>query len=388
MKKINILFVGNLIVGGAELYLDRLIRTLDRQKFHVTVALLSRYGLKDDMPRDVDLIQVTDNPSSLRTAWKNWVIIFRLADMIRTRNIDIVHTNHLGINSLYAQIAAKILRLPTVETLQHAYNARSRTDDLFIKNSLAHAIRNRLVDRFVAMGEVLFKEVNTLWKIPVPKLFLNKMGVDIERFTPKGTDQRRQLLISIGVEPSCTVLGFIGSPRPVKGLSKVLMLMHHLKFHRHNIMLMVVGIESGHEDYEKQVRNLGIESHVIFCGLRTDMPYVISGMDWYIQATDGPSLGNTTLECMACGKPIATFYASAHEKNLASETCREGINGTLLNLNDVSSEAKRFAHLLQDEEQSHAMGRHSREIVKMEYSQSIHAIRMGQLYELLYKSKC
>lgn len=383
MEKYRILYLSNVMFAGAELYTVRLLHGLDRKKFKPFLAMTTPLRLPELIPKDVKYINVAIGNSTLRTAWKNCLIIPRLYRFIRRYEIDLVSTQNQGINSLYAQAAARLGGIPAVETLQHSYDVRSRTDDFLIRNFWARFIRNSLVDCFVSLGKYLREEQYQLWNVPQEKLFVNNMGVDIKEISPLGEESRLRVFKEFGLSNDNIILGFIGRPHPVKGLSKVFSLMSKLKNIIPEIRLLAVGVNIDDLNYKKEVENSNIKENVVFCGPRKDVPRLISAMDMYIQAGDGPVLGNTTLECLAGGKPNGTIIHSKEDKKKARETVIEGENGILIDFNDLENEIPRLAALLQDKQLLATMGERSRRLAEENFGQQEHVRNMERLYESL-----
>jgi teichuronic acid biosynthesis glycosyltransferase TuaC len=92
-----------------------------------------------------------------------------------------------------------------------------------------------------------------------------------------------------------------------------------------NIFYIIVGGTSVEGDWEpklrKMVRDLGLESNVLFSGMRPhdELFKWLSASDVFCLATSNEGWANVFLEAMACGLPVVTTRVGGNEEVISSE---------------------------------------------------------------------
>lgn len=387
IKKYKILHViGTLNIGGAERYLVRLTNSLDRRSFKQWIVHTDGDLIKDQITNDdVEIIKLQERKATAKNPI-DWLNIFKFYKLIKILNIDLVNTHSAGIFCITAWIAAKLLQIPVVHIIQHVYAVRSRTEDFMIKIPGIRHLLYSLVDRYVALSKYMKNEFIDLWKIPPQKIYLNPLGIDLNEFRPSIVN-RMKLKQELHIEPEAPIIGVVARLSPVKGVHKAINILPEVKKEIPNIKLIIVGDGPMRNKYEKLVSDLGLKQSVIFTGFRQDVPQLMDIFDIYLQTTNAPLMGNTTLEAMAVGKPIAIIVQNEAEEAMARETVIEGYNGVLIHLNHPEATIK-LVRLLKDKETLDKMGNASRKLAEERFDLHLHVKNMERLYsDLIWSSK-
>ena len=77
-----------------------------------------------------------------------------------------------------------------------------------------------------------------------------------------------------------------------------------LQHSRRDMVLLICGAGSMQPQVEAQVRELGLESHVRFLGIRHDIPQVMNAADAYVLSSDTEGLPMVLLQASASALPI------------------------------------------------------------------------------------
>jgi glycosyltransferase involved in cell wall biosynthesis len=102
---------------------------------------------------------------------------------------------------------------------------------------------------------------------------------------------------------------------------------------------------------EKHAKDLGLESHVIFTGFRTDVHEILPEIDITVLPSLSEGLSNALLESMAAGVPtIATRVGGT------PEAVEDGVTGLLVPPRDPGSLAQAMALLLENPELARRFG--------------------------------
>ncbi len=377
--------IGALNVGGAEKYLARLANSLDREKFNLWIVHTNGDSIVRELSENVKVIKLQERKATAMNPL-DWLNVVRFRRLMRNLNIDLVNTHGAGIFCIAAWIAAKSLKIPVVHTIQHVYAVRSKTEDLTIKiPGLRHFLYS-LVDIYIAFCVYMKNEFVNLWKIPPQKIYLNPLGVDLNKFKPL-PETKIKLRQELSIESDAPIIGVVARLSPVKGVHKGIRILSRIREEIPNVKLIIVGDGPMKGEYEKLVTDLNLRKNVVFTGFRNDIPHLMNIFDIYLQTTDAPLLGNTTLEAMAVGKPIVTIVQNKVEEAMARETVIEGYNGILIPLNHPEA-VTRLIKLLKDKKTLDEMGKASRRLAEEKFDWNLHVENMEKLYmDLIYASR-
>jgi len=367
-------------MGGAERYLVRLVNRLDRRCFESWIVYTNGDVVKKELAQDVGIIKLQEEKATARNPfdWLNIIKFYRLMKELKT---DLVHTQGAGIFCIAAWIAAKLLRIPVVHTIQHTYAARSRTEDITIKTPGLRNFLYSLVDAHIAGCEYMKREFIGLWKIPPQRVYLDPIGIDLNQFKPLAeTVAKKKLREELGIESDVLIIGVVARLCSVKGVHKAMSILPRVKKEIPKIKLVIVGDGPMRKDYEKLVDALDLRRNVLFTGLRTDVSQLMNMFDVYLQTTDAPLIGFTTLEAMATGKPLVTLVQNKEEEDMARETVVEGGNGILIPLGDQEA-VTRLVKLLKNKRVLNEMGESSRKLAEQKFDLRLHIQNMESLYE-------
>jgi glycosyltransferase involved in cell wall biosynthesis len=307
---------------------------------------------------------------------------------MRILKIDLVNTHGAGIFCITTWMAAKLLKIPVVHTIQHTYAIKSMTENLTVKiPGLRHFLYS-LVNTHIALCNYTKNEFINLWRIPPRKIYLNPVGVELREFKPfMETETKIKLKQELSIELDAPIIGIVARLSPVKGVHKAIHILPRIKEEIPNVKLVIIGDGSMRKEYEKLADNLHLRQNIIFTGFRSDIPQLMNIFDIYLQTTDSPLIGNTTLEAMATGKPIATIVQNKTEEAMARETLIEGYNGILIPLNH-SEAATKLGRLLKDKQTLDKMGKASRKLAEEKFNLQLHVKNMERLYrDLICSSK-
>ncbi|HET8701920.1 MAG TPA: glycosyltransferase, partial [Nitrococcus sp.] len=108
-------------------------------------------------------------------------------------------------------------------------------------------------------------------------------------------------------------------------------------------------------------RNL--DSHVRFEGFRNDLPRILPCLDLLVHPARMEGLGVALLQAAACGLPIVAGRAGG-----IPEIVRDGVNGLLVEPDDVPALAQALGRLCDDAALRRAFGESGREIALQEFS--------------------
>ena len=106
-------------------------------------------------------------------------------------------------------------------------------------------------------------------------------GVDIESLRKRKVD-RIQKRREIGVENECSLIVTAGRLVPVKGHAYLISAIAQVITEIPNIRLVFLGDGELRGELSGQVKTLGLGKHVLFLGMRNDVPEIISCSDLFV----------------------------------------------------------------------------------------------------------
>lgn len=132
-------------------------------------------------------------------------------------------------------------------------------------------------------------------------------GVSTERFSDCSlADVKARAKIDFGLQPMDTVLLFVGMNFEVKRLALVMEAMQALGtdvLGRNRLKLLVIG-KGDIGRYGRLAAHLGIQNHIRFAGVQTDMAHGYAAGDVLVMPSRMDTFGLVVLEAMAAGLPV------------------------------------------------------------------------------------
>lgn len=133
--------------------------------------------------------------------------------------------------------------------------------------------------------------------------------------------------------------------------------------------VIVGGISPKHKRFTQQLRDkviaAGLSERIIFTGEQdfADIPKIFSSLSLVVALSENEGFGLTVLEAMSSGAAVLASEAGAWP-----EVIRQGIDGYVVPVNDLSAVKEKMAILLSDENKLTQMGQSGRQRVLEHYS--------------------
>lgn len=106
---------------------------------------------------------------------------------------------------------------------------------------------------------------------------------------------------------------------------------------------LIIGEGELHHALEHQVKQLGLERHVLLTGHRSDAMALVKSLDIFVVSSVTEGLGTAVLEAMACRRPVVATRAGG-----IPETIVDGQTGLLVPPQDEAALADAIVRLLRD----------------------------------------
>lgn len=350
--------VPTLMCGGTENQFMTLGRMLDRSRFDVGFACLRRWGPFVEELRQLGIplqeYQVTTFRSVHALTQQA-----RLARQISRGRIDIVHAYNFYGN-VFAIPPARLMAPVVIASI------RDRSPYLTSMQKRVQRYACQFADRILVNAEAVKDWLIKDEGYDPANIVVIRNGVDLARFAeaPAGDRLRREL----GIAAEARLVVLVSRLARLKGIEQFLQAAAALKPRYPDVRFLIVGETSPPDPaYLEQLhalsRSLGVAEVVIFTGLRSDVPSVLSAADVAVMPSLNEALSNVLLESMAAGVPVvATRVGGTPEALIDGET------GLLVPPGDAGAIAGAVSRLLDDRELARRLGCAARRLMAAQFS--------------------
>lgn len=310
MKRL-LCIISGMDTGGAETFLMKILRNIDRTKYQMDFCVnVEKECFYDaEIKRLGGTIYFVPAKSFGVKEFK-----LKLADLIRSKRYEYV----LRITSNAAGFMDLKIAKKAGAKICSARSSNS-SDGVSFKVKLIHYISRCIYQKYVdvkfAPSDLAAEYTFGKKAIKNGKVSFLHNAVDLGVYHYYD-DTRNDLRKEFGLENK-TVIGHIGRFMQQKNHSFLLDVFNEIRKKNTNAVLMLVG---GNGDLEQQIKEkidrLGIEDSVIFTGVRSDVPQLLSAMDVFVMPSFYEGMPNTVIEAQATGLPCVIADTITKEANI------------------------------------------------------------------------
>jgi UDP-glucose:(heptosyl)LPS alpha-1,3-glucosyltransferase len=297
--------------GGAELYLQRLLKALARagHEPHLFAESWDGEGRMDGV--QFHAVKVGGDRAVRATRFADAVAV-----ELTKHSFDVVFSLERTHGQDVYRAGDGVHRVWLERRRQYAPWWRR----LFLRNGGFHRRMMQLEARtfdpvntrhIIVNSEMVRREILEHFQFPGNRIHLVRNGIDLDRY---GRGQRSATRERFGIKPDDTLLLFVGSGWERKGLRFVLRAYHWLKAPR--VRLLVVG---------KGKPPLAVPDGVIFAGPMSDVENAYAAADLMVFLPIYEPSSNVVAEALASDLPVVTSSL-----NGASEIINPRKNGTII----------------------------------------------------------
>jgi glycosyltransferase involved in cell wall biosynthesis len=174
---------------------------------------------------------------------------------------------------------------------------------------------------------------------------------------------------------------------PSKGLEHFLQAAAIITAARPDVRYLIVGeAEPRDQEYRNALvayaARLGLERHVVFTGLRLDVPEVLSEIAVSVLPSLSEGLSNVLLESMASGVPVVATWVGGNP-----EAVEDGVTGILVPPREPGALARSIQRILDDRELAARFSGAGRQRVAERFAIDAVIRQTQRLYERLLEEK-
>lgn len=213
---------------------------------------------------------------------------------------DAVHV-HLGYRGAVALLCAKCCGVRTRIVHAHiAYEEESIKQKCIRK--VFTVLTKGLATHLAACGVDAAKWVWGKNVYNAGKVKIHNNAIDTQRFRFR-EDVRRKKRNELGVADSTLVVGHVGRISLQKNQPRLVDIFAQIQKKNPDSKLFIVGRGDSEEELRHKVRDLGLEKHVVFLGVRSDVHELLNAFDVFVFPSLFEGLPFTLIETQCNGLP-------------------------------------------------------------------------------------
>jgi len=249
---------------------------------------------------------------------------FRLLNLIKTENVDLVHAHLLG-SILSCSLVCWLLRVPLVATFHGQVD---------VSPNERHAAIKRLIIRFgvskmVAVSKALSRYIESIGLGKSGRVITIYNGVDVNNYL---NNKKNYLRPALSISPESLLVGCLGNIRPAKNYQLMLDVAAKINSKKSNDVHFVI---AGHQkeplmsELKDRARLLNVDQNVHWIGYCEDTAGFLSEIDIFLLCSDTEGFSIATIEAMSARLPVISTLCGGPE-----EIIEHGITGFLVPKND------------------------------------------------------
>ena len=305
--------VGKMSADGAETFLMKIYRMLDKQKYQMDFCVTTvEKGFYDD---EIERLggRMFRVPPKTKGVFKNFVAIKRLVkDNHYLYVIRISQHSLSGMELLAAKFGgAKVLAFRSSNT----NTCGGRTSMLlhrlfkFLPKHIANVRIAPSTESAVFMFGKRYVEKG--------KCIILQNGLNIDDYC-YSEKNRKRIRKELSISDDCFVIGNIGRLTEQKNHVFLLEVFKHVLLSNPNSKLVLVGEGELRNELESLAEQLGIVDQVIFTGVRSDIGSILSCFDVFVFTSFFEGMPNVLIEAQANGVPCIVSDSITKEVDITN----------------------------------------------------------------------
>ncbi len=282
---------------------------------------------------------------------------------------DIVHFEFLGLSGTYP-LVHNLLNVPRVVSC--------RGVDLHLLEQQppkAQKIQIEALQTVNAVHAVSDEMAQAVKRISgrIHDIWINRPAIDESAIVPKQSTPPQE------THNSTPLITCVGRLVWKKGYDYLLAALSRLNQQGHPFRVQIIGGGELQSVLRFSIEDMGLSSQVELRGFvpPDKVLEMLQRSDLFVLSSHEEGISNAALEAMACGLPVVTTNAGG-----MAEAVRDGIDGFVVPVRDITAMTNRIARLLADPALREQMGRSARARVEAEFSLE----RQARVFEEMYAS--
>ncbi len=348
-------------IGGAGIWLLNFLKSYDREKYDVFVALPPKSALADRVSAlNVPIVEI----AGIEDCSFSLPAVRRIMNVIKKEKPKVVHTHA----SLSARIAAKLCNVPVVHT-RHCLEDKKA----FPKNIIYKLINSALSDHVIGVSKAVTDNL-IQDGIKEDKLSLVYNGITpLRRYNE---EERKKVRQEFGIPQNAVVVGIVARLEEVKNPLLFVKAAKIVAEKVPDVFFLIVGEGSLRQKVEAAARPIADKVHIT--GYLTDVERAYNAMDILTLTSIKEALSISLLEGQSIGLPVISTDSGG-----PAEIITPTANGILTPNGDETALADAIVHLIQNPEKRDIFGKIGKNMVINNFGSSAMADAIAKIYESL-----
>ena len=354
--------------AGAERVVYELATRMDKERFDVQVIGLQGGRVADWLEKAG--VKVTN--LGVRGKWDVGKL-FKLTDILREENLDIVHT-HMFHGDLAGRIAARLAAVPHVVHTVHVAEGRFRPWQFAFAR-----FAGDFCEKIICVSESVRDYHSRRSGLPKSSYEVIENGVDLNAFT-RDENRRRELRQEWGIENGEVLVASVGRLNKQKGIDTLIGAMSHLGARGNPVNIVIAGEGPRRFVVENFISHGEGGKHCRLLGFTRDVQGLLSAADILAMPSNWEGFGLAATEAMAVGLPVIATRVPG-----LRDVVKDGETGILIDRKDVVGLAEAIHQLSEDADMRQKLGQAGRRRVAEKYSIESNIAIHEQLYQKIVK---
>lgn len=307
MKRL-LCIVSAMNTGGAETFLMKIFRNIDKTKYCMDFCVN-----REENYYESEIMSLGGKIYVIPTKSKHPICSFTaLKNIVRDNKYNYVMRVNEHSLSTIDLIAAKLGGAKKL--IMRSSNASSGSKKSVMLHKTFRFLSKTIPDVKIAPSELAAEYTFGKNCIKKGKAFLihNAVDLDIYKYS---IDERNRIRNEFNISNKY-ILGHIGRFNEQKNHSFLLDIFKKVLDIRPDSVLMLVGKGELENEIKVKAKKLGIFNNIIFTGVRSDIPALLSAMDVFVFPSLYEGMPNTVIEAQATGLPCVISDTVTGEANI------------------------------------------------------------------------
>lgn len=311
MKRL-LCIVGSMNAGGAETFLMKLYRKIDKTEFQMDFAVATvDKGFYDDeiLSMGGRIYHIRPKSSGMI---RNFLEIKKLVK--REKYAYVMRTSQHSLSALELLAARLGGAKTTVFRSSNSNTTSGRSKALLLHRFFGFLPRwnaNIKIAPSTEAAEFMFGK-NCIKK---GRAILIHNAIDLSIFR-YDKNARMRIKTDFMIPAGTSIVGHIGRFNRQKNHLFLLDIFNEIHKQNHNTVLMLVGKGELEEEIKEKIKALNLEKSVVLTGVRSDIPTLLSAMDVLVFPSFYEGMPNTVIEAQATGLPCLISDTITKEANV------------------------------------------------------------------------
>jgi glycosyltransferase involved in cell wall biosynthesis len=355
-------------IGGVEIATLRIIEMTGDRFRHVAFCMQSANDLKEACERaGAEVVTYVPPEPSIRHGLRFFKESLAVSRELKRIGADLAHFSDTKA-AYHVSLATMLAGVPMIA------HVRSRFSHLTIRDRLGFLP----VTGYVFVSQDSRRQFGL--KVPDKKARILYDAVDVVE--PEPASAIKILREQLGVPDGIRLVGMVARVNPQKDYDTLASAAALVLAKRSDVRFIVVGdnsiVELNRMHYAEvsgRLSKLGIESHFIFTGFRSDVAQIVSALDIFVLCTHREGLPLSILEAMAQGKTVIATNVDG-----IPEVITHGVTGYMHDHGNSEQLADAILACIEDPDMAKKLGDAARETCRRTYNSQVFADNVTQIY--------